>query len=179
MANTRKIVLTSKLRPKNLANPKVAAGFTDAEMGEGKIHWLGTIMGKASGTAKKVDPSDDTKISYALTGFFEGIPGDGARPIVKSGVCYLPGGVHEMIVEQVNSMEDAGGVVAFAFKIGTRRADNQAGYEYVNETLGEASKSDPLDDMRRELASQLAISDQSDTATDEAPAKVKAGGRRR
>lgn len=149
-----KSMIISKLRAKNLGNPKVAAGFSEQDGAAGKIHWLGIIMGKASGTKPHKDPKDETIISHSLTGFFEGTPADTTKPKMRSGICWLPGGIHEMILEQVNSA-DEGAVVEFAFKIGTRLATNAAGYEYVTDPIGEAEQADPLADMRLRLSGQL------------------------
>ncbi len=166
-------MIVSKLRAKNLGNPKVAAGFSDEEMGAGKVHVLGVIMGKASGVKAHKNPKDETQVDYSLVGFFEGIPDDKQRPRLQSGICWLPGGIHEMVREQVESAAE-GQVVEFAFKIGTRRSTNQAGYEYVTEPMGEATKADPLADLRERLSSQLALPvPEKESANEKRPARAR------
>lgn len=146
---TRASIMMGRLRAKNLGNPKVAAGFSDAEMAQGKQHALGTILGRASGTKEHKDPADDTKVSYSLVGFFQGVPADPSMPIIKSGVCWLPGGIHELVTSQVEAAE--GGIVEFAFQIYTQRAGNKAGYEYVTQALISAETADPLADLRTKV----------------------------
>lgn len=180
----RKSILVSKLRPKSLGNPKVAAGFSDAEMGEQKIHPLGIIMGRCGSVKKGTDPKDDSNVYFALLGAFEGVPADPALPIIKSGVCYLPGGVHEMIVESVQGLAETerGGVIEFAMKLGTKRDTNQAGYSYVVERVGELTEVDPLAQMKSDMGQLLALpapNGQGEAATDTAAPKAKSGSRRR
>lgn len=162
----RSTVLISRLRAKNLGNPKVAAGFTDEEMGQSKRHWLGVILGKATGVSIKSDPKDETKKFKALTGFFEGRPDDEKRPILRSGICYLPGGVHELICESIETaLENGGGVVQFVFHLGTQRDTNDAGYSYVTEELSAPQAADPLQDMR----TLLSAPPEPETIPDEPP----------
>lgn len=174
----RSIVMVSKLKPKSLGNPKVAAGFTEVEMGEKRTHWLGVIIGRAAGVKEKKMPDDDTATYQVLEGFFEGIPTDTTMPRLRSGLCFLPGGVHELICEQVASSEN-GAVVEFGLKIGTQRAGNKAGYEYVTERIGEVKEADPLAELKGTMGGQLSLPATEATAEDTARPKAKAGGRRR
>jgi hypothetical protein len=153
-------ILVSKIRPKNLGNPKVAAAFSDEEMAAQKIYWLGTILGKASGTKKTVDPKDDTKISWALTGFFEGRPTDPSKPVLRSGICWLPGGIHEMVVAAVQGLP-AGEVLPFSYVIGTKRDTNAVGYSYVIDDNGIIKQEDAQDILADLRAASLALPKQS------------------
>lgn len=171
------VIMVSKIRPKNLGNPKVAAGFSEQEIAEQKIHWLGVILGKASGIKKSVDAKDDTKISYGLVGFFEGQPADTAKPILKSGICWLPGGIHEMVVETVRGLKP-GEFMPFSFRIGTKGDTNAAGYSYVvdNNTVATADAQDPLADLRGDAVKQLAAPASKETV-DAKPARARARAR--
>jgi len=192
--NHPKVTIIGKLRQKDLGNPRAAAALDE---GDPTICWLGTMLGVASNVKRFVDAGDETKVSYALTGTFEGQPAnrrgysesnpDGKeipvtdknwRPVLKSGICWLPGGIHELIVEAVTNGDPMGkgprNVVPFRVKIGTRRAQNAAGYEYVNEIESEiTSGADPLAALRQiagpaEPVAQDPIDAEVEAATQEA-----------
>jgi hypothetical protein len=157
----RETTVLSKLAPKNLGNPKVAAAFDD---GDQTVHPLGRIIGRASKVSRKPDPKDPDKLYVSLVGQFEGTPFDDDRPIIRSGVCYLPPGVHEEVVEAVEEMHRIWrdenpdsklgpvGVVEFAFDIGTIKATNAAGYSYAcTPVKTKAKEIDPFAQLRGDL----------------------------
>lgn len=168
IAANKKPLMISTLKPKNLGNPKVAAGFSDEEMGQGKIHWLGNIIGKVSGVKRGKMPGDDTEFFYKLAGMFEGVPDDKTKPAVRSGLCFLPGGVHEMVVAMIE--EAKGAIINLNLRVGTKRSTNAAGYEYVTDTIVDPSTADPLADLRGAMPQ---IADQRPAPEVEAAGKEK------
>jgi hypothetical protein len=175
-----------------LGNPKRAAAL---EAGDDTVCWMGEIIGRATGVKKVLtNPQDETSVSYALRGIFEGIPfNEGlektdpkCRPILRSGICWLPGGVHEMVVEAVTGGDVAThtpSIVPFRIKIGTRHSTNKVGYEYYNELLSDVSAVDPLADLRGapqiEHASSAEASEGSEEGEDSESESEEGGTRRR
>jgi hypothetical protein len=136
--------MVAKIRPKVLGNPKAGALLDNDE----KVHWLGHIIGKASGFKKSADPRDDTKVSYALLGFFEARPEDGGEVSV-SDVCWLPQPLHDRVLNAVRALPPAY-AIPFCFHIGTRRdAKESVGYSYIIDQDGvEYQPEDILSNIR-------------------------------
>lgn len=128
---------TSKLTVKQLGNPKRASvDNTDVV--------LGTIFGRATGMKVKVDGAGNAH--EAIVGTFEGRSADG-KTIVRSAMLYLPGGLHESIVERIKEMN--GAPAEFAVEIKAMPAANPAGYSYgMRSLVPMTATSDPLAAIR-------------------------------
>jgi len=111
------------------------------------------IMGRATGIKEAKDTNGE--VIYGLTGSFEGtnlVTGQ----VMRSGVAYLPPGIHEMILEPLDkeiAAAGAGEAVAleFAFDVFAVAAPNKSGYSYSAIDLIPATRKDPFDDMRAAL----------------------------
>lgn len=136
-------VLKSKLAGKMLGNPKAGALLKDGER-----HYVGRIFGVANGVKKGTNQTGDPYLG--LRGSFEGRPADTENyDTVQSGVCYLPGGIAEMIAAAIESLpEDASPNVQFAFDLYTKKANNPIGYEWDTVPVIETKEADPLSAMR-------------------------------
>lgn len=113
------ISIKSKITMKELGNPKVGAGLE-----KGQVHFLGRVLGFASGQIQKL--SDDGEVLMGLKGTFKATRADGTE--LRSGVLYLPGGIQEAVSEAI---PDDDGRVQFAFDLFTEPSDNKAGYSYI------------------------------------------------
>lgn len=114
------------------------------------------FYGIASGIKLVDNPMGDVPYT-ALTGNFEAVNTYNGE-IWRSGVLYLPGGFHEMIVAMLNDLtEDEGrskfdkASVQFALAIDAVPADNPAGYAYVAKNLLPVSKADALAGIRQQM----------------------------
>jgi hypothetical protein len=187
--------MVGRIKPKDLGNPKVPTGWDDDDLTSGRTHTLGRVIGKATGVKKVLtDPKDETSVAYALTGIFEGQPANVGlkagdlkrRPVLQSGVLWLPGGLHEMFVAAVAGDDPENKralkkIVPIDVTISTRKATNRAGYEYVNDVGdfgGRIVVADPLADLRDGAGATL-LTDQSATPTaDPVEAETEDAGER-
>lgn len=110
------------------------------------------IYGLATGTKVKEDKVTG-QIWTPLVGEFEGVNiEDGS--IYRSGVLYLPNGIHEVIESAVTKLKDpenAGVSVQFALEISSVKANNKIGYSYEAKNLVKADVADPLEQLRAML----------------------------
>lgn len=134
--------LKKRLRAKDLGDPKLSADFPAKD-----IKPLGVIFGVATGTWLQKDRSDETRVTHLLLGFFEGMPASGSEAL-RSDTLMLTGAAQAAIVAKVTAAVGAGHAVQFILQIGTRKAENSAGYEYVIDVIGKPELFDPLDTMR-------------------------------
>jgi hypothetical protein len=132
----------SKITMKALGNPKAAAALV---VGDGKKVFVGRVMGFASGQVAKL--TDDGDTVYGLKGTFKAFTGDGKKEI-RSGVCYLPGGIQESVSEAI---PDKDGRVQFVFDIFTQAATNKSGIEYVAAQIGAPTMEDPFSALEADL----------------------------
>lgn len=142
------ITETSKLTVKQLGNPMRAAV-------DNRNVVLGTIIGRATGTKVKLDSKGDAH--EAIVGTFEGKSADG-NITIHAAMLYLPGGLHESIVERLKEMK--GAPAEFGVEIMSMPATNAAGYSYAMRSLMPmTATSDPLAAIRAAagLAPQVAI----------------------
>lgn len=107
---------------------------------------MARIVGVARGIKPAVGTNGDT--TYGLTGNFKGTNIETGEDFF-SGVLFLPGGIHEMILDPLdellaNETTKAGAALNFAFDIFARPADNPAGYEYTAHNLAPAARADPF-----------------------------------
>jgi hypothetical protein len=79
--------------------------------------------------------------------------------VVTSGVCYLPGGIQEMIEGAYAQAreKDAKATVQFAIDLYTVKDTNKAGYTFRATTLVEAKSADPLDMLMSQATGALAL----------------------
>ena len=120
---------------------------------EKKRVFVASFIGIASGVKLVDNPMGNPPHFTALTGQFEAT--NHKSEIWRSGVLYLPGGFHEMILsmlEELTEAEDRSkfdkASVSFALHIDAVPADNPAGYAYVAKNLLPISKADPLSILR-------------------------------
>jgi len=151
----QQVMAVSKIAAKSMGNPKVAAGFSDEDATAGRIHWLGVMFGRASGLKRTItDKNGKIEEQIGLTGIFECHPEDKRRPIQRSGVCYLPPGVRQMVEAEVAALGDDKTGVIFAYRVGTIRSTNAVGYEYVSHNMVEITGEDALSGIREAVAQQ-------------------------
>src|SRR5271169_1061475 len=89
----------------------------------------GTPIAVIYGQANKVkDVLDKVRgdIYHALSGTFEGINLD-TKEVFRSGVLYLPAGIHEMIENPVKKLTEESDFVQFALELRAVKASNPAG----------------------------------------------------
>lgn len=116
---------------------------------------LGRFYGVARGIIMKVDNRGEP--ITGLTGDFYGVNIDTGEKY-QSGVLYLPGGIHEMLVNGVDQGEtnDKGKPVytpvEFGFDVWATPASNPIGYSYEATPLLEARVSDPIADLEEKFA---------------------------
>ena len=123
------------------------------DMAKGTKAPLYRIMGRATGIKETKDTNGE--VIYGLTGSFEGtnlVTGE----TMRSGVAFLPPGIHEMILEPLDKeLADAqpGQEVElqFGFDIFTVAAPNKAGYTYAATDLFPTKRIDPFEAMKAEL----------------------------
>lgn len=118
------------------------------------------VFGIATGIKMVDNPMDDSKPFIAITGRFEAINMYTAETW-RSGVLYLPGGFHEMIVSMLDDLRENKDSkydktdVQFALAIDAEPADNPAGYTYIAKNLLPISKADPLAMLRAQATKAL------------------------
>lgn len=115
---------------------------------------LARIMGTATNLKAAVDTNGEP--IFGLVGQFLGIniaehAADPTKGEYTSGVCYLPGGLQEMIQQpleqQLNDPDKSVATAAsieFAMDIFAVPASNKAGYSFIATLLGDASRADPF-----------------------------------
>ena len=113
---------------------------------------MARIIGVARGIKTAVGQNGDTV--YGLTGNFKGTCIKSGKEYI-SGVCYLPGGVHELILDPLDAMiadGDKAAAVNFAFDIFAVPAANPAGYSFTAVNLAPASRADPFAEITSAIA---------------------------
>ena len=159
--------LSGKLTAKALGWDRNAIGPAVAKVPAdgGRVH-LGRVVGIVSGLKHTVN-GDTGEIQNGLKGQFRGLStrtdkGEivevGKGQAVTAGVCYLPGGIQEMIEGALAAAQesDARATVQFAIDLYAIPATNKAGYSFDAENLVEASESDPLDTLLSSAATVAA-----------------------
>lgn len=114
---------------------------------------LGTIIGVATGIKEGKMPDGITTYE-GLSGNFELTPNDDTP--IRSGICFMPEGFMEPILEQLRDEVDNEGVIVrdgassvrFAFTVSVFKADNPAGYSWEATPLIEVAENDPLSELR-------------------------------
>lgn len=176
--------LTGKLTAKSLGwdRARIATEVKKVPADGGRVE-LGTFVGIVNGLRQTVN-GDTGEIQNGLKGQFRGVSSlgtDSGKEIgknnppltVTAGVCYLPGGIQDMIegTLAVAKEADANATVRFGVKLFAIPATNKAGYSFDADTLLETQEADPLD-MLLEAASS-APAQIEDNSEGEPPAKAK------
>lgn len=164
--------LVGKLTPRTLGwdRNRIGTEVAKVPMDGGKV-LLGRIVGIVSGLKQTID-KETGDISSGLKGNFKGISSLDEKPPVNSGVCYLPGGIQEMLEGSLAQAKenDSKATVRFAIDLFAIPATNKAGYSFKADNIVEASETNPLDDLLNEATRIKALADQSGGATTEGAA---------
>lgn len=179
--------LSGKLTAKTLGWDRIAiGGETKKVPADGGRVLLGRFAGIVSGLKQTVN-ADSGEVQSGLKGQFRGLSSRnekgesvaiGSGLVVTAGVCYLPGGIQDMIEGTLASAQesDPRATVQFAIDLYAIPASNKAGYSFDADTVIEAEEADPLDALLASAANVAALVD--DTVTpplvENATAKKKA-----
>lgn len=123
------------------------------DKGKGTKAPMYRVLGRATGIKEAKDTNGE--VIYGLTGTFQGtnlVTGQ----TMRSGVAYLPPGIHETILEPLDrelaaDTTGAGVAIEFAFDIFAVAAPNKSGYSYEAVDLIPAQRKDPFEDMKKAL----------------------------
>lgn len=173
--------LTGKLTPKSLGWDRMNIALALSTTPPSERVLLGMIGGVVTGFKETVD-DDKGEIYRGLKGSFKGVSvkadPDGVIIENRSGVCYLPGGIQDMIesawnvATDVTNGGDAKATVSFVINLFAIHATNKAGYSFEADNLIAASKIDPLDALLERAKPQGAIpSLEAETPADTAVAE--------
>jgi hypothetical protein len=146
-------ILVPKLSPRSMGWTKAIIATAVADITDKDKIFIGRVAGIVTGFKETLDEKTGN-IQLGLKGSFKALGNkpdeNGVLPEVRSGVCYLPGGIQETVeaafTEARGSGENErkGATVAFAVDLYVRRANNAAGYSYEAETLMQPQENDPL-----------------------------------
>jgi hypothetical protein len=188
--------LTGKLTPKAMGWDRNEIGSAVKKVpADGGRVLLGRIVGIVAGLRQTIN-NDTGEVQNGLKGNFRGFTskvGQDGKPLdpITSGVCYLPGGIQEMIEGTLASAKeaDAKATVNFAIDLYAIPATNKAGYSFDADNIVAAEQADPLDMLANQAAQIAALpapgedtpaaTEGSETksketaTTDKAPAKGK------
>jgi hypothetical protein len=138
--------LVSKLTIKSAgANPKKIHAVPDGV----EFLSLCTIVGIADGIKQVEDPNQG-KVFFPLTGRFQAT-NSANGDITRSGILYLPTGIHETYEAAVRKLEE-GDSIRFALELRAVKATNPAGYSYEAVDLLPMAEVDPLQEITKTLA---------------------------
>lgn len=173
--------LVGKLTAKTLGWDRFAIGGATKDTAVPQK--LATIVGIVSGLRQTVN-NETGDIQTGLKGNFRGVStlnlfvpekdkagndvmkdgkpvmkDTGAAIEVRSGVCYLPGGIQDMIEGELARVRehDPKATVSFGIDLFALRDANKAGYTFKAETLVEAAERDPLDMLMEQARGNLAL----------------------
>lgn len=110
---------------------------------------VAVVIGYARGI-KEVTDKVRGDVFHALVGEFEAQNLETGE-FYRSGVLYLPAGIHDMLESSVKKLEGETDFVSFALQILAVKASNPAGYSYEAKSLMPAKAVDPLEELRAEL----------------------------
>lgn len=175
--------IVGKLTPRTLGWDRNALGQETAKvpMDGGKV-LIGRIVGIVAGLRTTID-KETGDIHNGLKGNFRGVsskeyadgPNAGKPVTVTSGVCYLPGGIQDMIEGALAQAReaDAKATVNFAIDLYGIPATNKAGYSFKADNIVAAQTVDPLSMLIEQAETNkptLALA----APVEEAPAKPEA-----
>lgn len=110
---------------------------------------LARIFGLADGI-KQVEDKTNATVHLALTGKFQSINAQNGQ-ITRSGILYLPKGIHEVVMNAVKQLEE-GSVVRFGLEVRSVKASNPIGYSYEAIDLLPVQEKDPLSELADVIA---------------------------
>lgn len=144
MSDNTEITILTKLTLKGIGCVPEVAKVEKKEVA------LAHLYGIASGTTVKKAPNGDVFIG--ITGEFEAVNlADGK--VFRSGIIYLPGGIHESLVAAlVPGADGKVSPVDFGIEIMSRPDSNPIGYGYAARELVKVERADPLAKMRALIA---------------------------
>lgn len=146
MATEGQIVEVSLISKMSLKTLKTSPAKHASESGTP----IAVIFGMASGIKEVVDKVRGD-VYHALTGEFEAQNIETGERF-RSGVLYLPAGIHEMIEAPVKKLESESDYVAFALQMLAVKSSNPAGYSYQARNLMPSKQVDPLEELRSQLS---------------------------
>jgi hypothetical protein len=112
------------------------------------------VYGDASGIAVVKHPARDENF-VSITGNFEAISMESGE-VFRSGVLYLPKGMHEQLVEAVKGREEGAEPIRFGLEINAFPAKNPIGYSYSAKAFVKQEGVDALSPLRT-MALQLPV----------------------
>jgi len=125
---------------------------------------LGTVLGEVRGLSYRHNPQDDSKPSIALVGPFKFIPAKPDRPELWASRAFLPGAIHDGIVNALQGDNKApvtkspgrkdkaidvmlGAVMPIVLEVGVRsKPESSVGYVYIAQSSAKVplELNDPL-----------------------------------
>lgn len=145
---------TIKVQPSKHANEKGAS--------------IAKVYGQAFETKEVIDKVRGD-VFVALVGNFEAVNEESGE-VFRSGVLYLPAGIHDMLTSAVSKKGESE-YVQFALDIRAVKASNPAGYSYEARSLTPASTVDPLDQLRNGIAARLSAPESKEAEVKKAETK--------
>lgn len=119
-----------------------------AKLSDSPVHLM-RVIGMATGIKDKEDARGEA--ITAILGDFEGTnPASGE--VYRSGVLYLPSGIHEMIV---GALGTPGAKVEFGLDIFSVKATNRIGYSYTCKQIFKSEGRDSLADLREKVGEKV------------------------
>lgn len=148
------VAIVAKLTPATMKFNAAAAKST------GKKTFLGRIAGIADGL--KIVKATNGDVHTAITGTFIGVNGEtGAQ--YRSGVLYLPTGIHDLVQNAVDAGLDDDGkplpynAVEFGIDLHSVPSNNLSGYSYEANPVIQAKESDPASELLARMAETKAL----------------------
>lgn len=133
------VIEKSKVTHHAWAEPKLREG-------EGK-KLIGTIIGRATGIKAIKMPNGD--VFEGLKGMFEASNAETGE-VTSSGVCYLPSGFHDLVIEKLRSGDGEQLLtVEFAYRVFSVPATNPQKFSYAFEPLMPPQETDELSNLRK------------------------------
>lgn len=142
MAETSEV---AKITPALLGKPSRAKA-------DGKEVALAIVFGNATGVKMVKSPNGD--MFEALRGDFEATSLETGE-ILKSGILYLPTGIHDRILEKIKADPDT--VVQFAIQLSAIPASNPQGYTWKATNRAKIEQADPLAKLREEAMAGVKV----------------------
>lgn len=134
----QKVTTISKITPATL---RLKPALATKEF-QNKAVFLATIIGEATGIKEAKSP-DGAQIFKGATGAFEGVnieTGD----VYRSGVIYLPGGAHDMLITQLEQESDLSKAIYFGVELWAVPSNNPRGYSWELREIAPIEEVDPL-----------------------------------
>lgn len=150
-----------KISVTGMGNPKKVLALPEGQ----SRHLICAIYGTASGVKVRTvtDKAGNPQTFEPIVGQFEAVPADPMKVVesidgkdvevmisaVRSGVLYLPSGIHEQLAEPLK--KEGARPIDFALEVYSVKATNAAGYTYEVKSLTKPAESDPLAAIRQAI----------------------------